>query len=126
MKRIILLGLMLVGALFCKGFAFEQAYQEYGAYYDVNTSTSLSVTVSSSAVTTSAAVFNGVERIFKIDETPTSALYFQRGGSTTTVTSNGMPLDNSVYYVEDRYFGAIYFQAGTADVKLKMTTLKKE
>lgn len=125
MKKVFLLSLFILGFyqfLFCA----NEIYQNYGSYYDIQTSTSIAITVSSSTYTTIPAINNGVSRKFKIIGTTTNSLYFQLGGSTSTITSNGLDLEPHTYYVENDYFGTIYFQSTGGNVNLRYQVLKKQ
>ena len=120
-----ILGILFLMVLGVNLNAGDVIYQRNGTDYEVYTSTSYTVSVSSYAVTTASSInYNGVERIFKINGSPSGTLFFQRGGSTTTIT-NSLPLDSEVYYVEDSYLGDIYFQTDTGTVDLRVTELKK-
>lgn len=125
MKKFILMLIFILGVLSLSG-AIENTFQKYGSYYDVSSSTSIAVTISSSTVTTFAGVLDGVERIFIIPVESSNVLYFQRGGSTTTITSNGLILNNNTYYVDDTYFGNIYFKSTGGDIPIRATILKKQ
>jgi hypothetical protein len=109
------------------GFCANEIYQTMGGYYDVNNSTSTAIVVSSTTFTTSSKINNGYGtfRIFKILGSPTAILYFQLGGDPATILSNGMVLDNGIYYVEDTYFGDIYFKATGGSVNLRVITLTR-
>jgi len=96
-------------------------------YSNVLLSTSTAVTVSSFTVTTSADMgHSGLKRIFKIDGSTSGTLYYQLGGSTTTITTVGLPLEDDYYYIEDSYFGDIYFLTDTSTATLRMVEITKK
>lgn len=124
MKKNFLIGVFLflgVNVLFG-----ASGFQKSGNYINIKEYAPYAATISSYTVFTSSSVPYGVERVFKINDIPSGNTFFQLGGSTTTITSLGMPLSEGVYYVEDTYFGNIYFltDSGTAD--LRIITLKKD
>jgi len=122
MKKIILGLILLIGGNL---YAADNLYQDYGSYFDINTSTNIIETISSGAPTTSNAVLNGIHRIFKIKGTSSNSMFIQQGGSTSTVLTNGMELLDSVYYVEDTFFGDIHFQTNAGTIDLSIHTLTK-
>jgi hypothetical protein len=106
--------------------AGNSGFQKGGNYVNLKNYPPYQVSVNSSSVFISSAVPYGVERIFKINGVPSGTLFFQRGGATSTIVSAGLPLSETVYYVEDAYFGDIYFETDTATADLRISTLRRE
>ena len=107
----------------------NQIYTDYGTYYEVRTASNSAVTVSSSAVTTSSAVDEGVQRIFT---NVGSTNIWECKDSTgvvdgDTVAERGQPLQPYAPYLEDRYFGDIYFQttAGDSSNELRIEIIRQ-
>ena len=126
MKKIIFsLIFLIIGLSFC--FAV-MAKQNKSDTFEVDISSHTRVIVSSTTVTTSASLYDvGIERIFFI-ESSTLELWFQKGGSTDTVSISGMTLKPSTYMIDNTYFGDIYFKgkAGAADTTLSIYYLTKK
>jgi hypothetical protein len=105
MKKLFFAVMFLGIAGVCYG-APNQAYLPQGGYYETNTAVNSIVTVSSTSFSTSTAVMNGVVRIFQ--NTGTGNLYFSFTG--TGINTSGVSyLSVGQFYIEDKYFGDIYF-----------------
>jgi hypothetical protein len=126
MKRKILLGLLsLAVVVFLKMSVYavdNQVYTNYGTYYDVNTSSNMVVTVSTSTVYTLTAVGEGVQRIIY---TSGSEDVYQSKSSTNNVTTDGILLNPGTTYIEDRYFGDMYFQSTVGDSEIRVETIRQ-
>jgi hypothetical protein len=122
------LGLILMGflALNSIGFCAYEIYQNNGQYYDLSVASNTAVSVSTSTYTTFPAITYGVSRRFKILGEPSAVLYFQLGGSTSTITSAGMDLEPHTYYVENDYFGDILMQSTGTAVNVRAQYLKRQ
>lgn len=124
-KRIFfgLLSLALVVFLRMNCFAVDnQVYTNYGTYYDVNTSSNMVVTVSSSTVYTLVAVNEGVQRIIY---TSGSEDVYESKSSTNNITTDGILLNPGTTYIEDRYFGDIHFQSTVGDSEIRVETIRQ-
>jgi len=127
MKR---LGLVL-GCIFLVSLLFGDSNlvrQESSKYFVVDSVSISSHTVSSSTVITLADMARvGVSRKFAIDGACTGTVYFQYNGSTTTVSSIGMPMEeNGKLYEENNYYSNIYFQTDTSTATLRVIEITRK
>lgn len=124
-RKLLFVSLSLGIVLFLKIYGHavsNQIYTDYGSYYEVRTVSNSAVTVSSSAVTTSSAVGEGVQRVFvNIGTNP----IYQTKESTSNVTTTGFPLYQNDTYVEDRYFGDVYFQSTGGDSEMRIEVIRQ-
>jgi hypothetical protein len=126
MKKVLILMFMFVILGVSKLFCANEIYQNYGSYYDINISTSIAVVVSSTTYTLISAVNDGVSRRFKIIGDTSNLLFFRLDSNTSLITTNGLDLEPHTYYVENDYFGDIYFQATGGDVNLRYQILRRQ
>ena len=106
MKKMLLAAVVIL--MFSGLVGAQQLYQVSGGFVPPATPTNTAVTVSSLTVTTVAAVPYGVQRIFVNNGTGT--LYMSKASSTlATVTGSGLPLFTHTTYIEDKFFGIVYF-----------------
>lgn len=106
MKKL-LLAVMLVLGFTAVSFAVDsQVWQPYGQMNEAGTPQNYAFTVSSYTVQMSTAVDRGVQRIFVNNSTNTLYYKYTNG---TSVADTGLPLYSHEHYIEDRYFGDIYW-----------------
>lgn len=120
MKKLFLISLAITGILAWLNAASNQVVVPYSVTFEpTSTPASSALAVSSSTVTTIAAVDFGAERTFVNNSTTT---VYMLKGSTVSVTTNGLPLPYQTPYICDKWFGTISFQApagtsGNCDVR---------
>ena len=108
MKKFFVSGCLVVG--FCSiVFSATGPGVKVGGDVNIAASSNSVMSVSSSTVTTDPAVYFGVQRIYA--NTGASTVY--RSVSSTAAYSVGIPLYKNERWIEDRWFGIIYWQAET-------------
>lgn len=128
MKRISVLFILV---FVCSGLLVADSNllrQETSRFFEVSLSTSSTHTVSSYTVVTAEDLARtGVIRQFAIDGACDGTVYYQYGGSTTTVASVGIPMEESgKLYVESNYYGDIYFQTDTSTATLRLLEITRK
>ena len=123
MKKMLLAAVVIL--MFSGLVGAQQLYQQTGIYLTPATPTNTAVSLSSTTTTTIAALPYGVQRIFV--NISTSTIYMSKASSVAaTVRSGGLPLYTKSTYIEDKYFGAMYFigDAGVVASGLRYETLR--
>jgi len=120
MKRFLFV-VMIWAGLVCPSWAGKAEFPT-GSIFEA-TPTESAVNVSSSAVTTFAACTQtGVQRFFQ--NTGTGNIAFKWASTTNIPTEGFIMLPQSVY-IEDRYFGTIYFESVDTTNNLRYKVLMK-
>lgn len=92
-----------------------------------DTSLYLGVWASSSTVVFSTAVASGIQRMI-VNHSDTTIYKTQESYSVAVTTTNGIPIYARQTYIEDRYFGNLYFVAengsSDCDVRVEATISK--
>lgn len=119
MKKLILVICLLMG-LGGMVFAADIINMPMITSYSPGTTVYSSYTVTSTAVTTDTVSMNGCQRI--ITNNGTATVYKTNSLYTVAITTGiGVPIYPKEHYIEDKWFGSIYFAAesGSNDVRIE-------
>ena len=122
----LLVALAVIGLFVGVSFAEDnQVYQPYGQMNLADTPANIDLYLSSYTVQMSTAVGRGVQRIFANNSANT---IFMSKTSATSVAANGLPLFTKTTYIEDKYFGVVYFigEPATTTSDLRIEVIKSK